>query len=156
MMLAALGLFASPACGETTEDDTAHSASGGTGGASSGGSAAAGGAASTGGSGGAVQLSSVVANALDRCALPPTGNPQTMKMVVPQELTGSQWAVLDSRCRDGGFDLSLCAGSTVDFTSISVDQTPYTAWVVTIGDQTCCVYKTVGDRDIYSAPCGPI
>ena len=113
---------------------------------------------SGGGSGGAVQLSSVVANALDHCALSPTGNPETMEMVVPQELTGSPWGVLDSICHSGGFDLALCAGSTAELTSISIDQTPYTARVVTVGEQLCCVYKDWEEATpgLAAATCGPV
>jgi hypothetical protein len=106
----------------------------------------------------------VAADALAHCAISTTGDPQTDAMDVPLSLTGPQWGLLDIVCHDGGFDLSLCAGRTVELTSILTNQippgsstdTPYTARVLALGDQLCCVYKSYdATPGLDAATCGP-
>jgi hypothetical protein len=133
-------------------------------GKSEGGSPTSGESGGIGGSGGVTRLSGVAADALSFCSVITTANPQITFMDVPTSLTGAQFGLLDFVCHEGGFELSLCAGNTIELTSILIDKfptssstsTPYTAHVMALGDQLCCVYLSYSAvPGSVSAPCGP-
>jgi hypothetical protein len=91
---------------------------------------------------------STIANtALTACAIPTVAQSGVIELDIPADLTGPNWAVKSQTCTEGGWNLSLCAGSTATFSSfstgtVSAAGNPLTTWVVVQGGIVCCLYAS--------------
>jgi hypothetical protein len=93
------------------------------------------------------------------CAIPNDGTFTVQQIDLPTSLTGPNWGIKSSACAEGGWDLSLCAGSTATFSAFNMGNGsdpngPTTAWVVTRDSTVCCLYESGnGNPGIYSVAC---
>lgn len=91
----------------------------------------------------------LIMSELERLNIEVVGKPEQTKIQLPTNLSGPNWGLKEIVCKQGGYDLSSCAGKELLFTSLPINEiyifqnikAPLSACVLTCEDKIACVFK---------------